>query len=101
MRLEISLAHHHNTGHVAKVICIHTTPYFFREQLSNVRGKAAEEEESHDKLLKDLKQQIRDAENDKLVAWDTCKQSVNYHSIIIYRISCDYELYSIDAFDGK
>ena len=50
-----------------------------------MRSKAAEEEESHDKLLKDLKQQIRDAENDKLAAWDTCKQSVSspYESLTI------------------
>lgn len=47
-----------------------------REQLTEVRGKAAEEEESHDNLLKDLKQQLREAENEKLAAWDSCKQSV-------------------------
>jgi len=47
-----------------------------REQLHDVRQKSIEEEDSHDKLLKELKQQLREAESNKLAAWDTCKQQV-------------------------
>lgn len=57
---------------------LHISLYFqcYREQLHNVRQKAAEEEESHDHLLRELKQQLRDSDNERLAAWDACKQQV-------------------------
>lgn len=55
----------------------------YREQLHNVRQKATEEEESHDALLRDLKKQLRDAEQGKLEAWDSCKQAVSVASSLI------------------
>ena len=61
-------------------VCLHMLSnyiFIYREQLHGVRQKATEEEDSHDKLLKDLKQQLRDCDNDRLAAWDACKQQVS------------------------
>ncbi|XP_067937050.1 calponin homology domain-containing protein DDB_G0272472-like [Watersipora subatra] len=45
-----------------------------REQLSNYRQRSTDEEDAHEKLVRDLKQQLRDCDNERLAAWDSCKQ---------------------------